>query len=359
MSTKSEFQPKWACPPGATIAEVLHTRGISVEEFASLIEEGMEYADNLLDGRATITLRVAKRLEQVLGASTQFWMARDAQYRDDAARLRTEGRDWLRALPLGDMIKFRWLETPPRPSDELDACLRFFGVATLPEWHQRYDRLVSAVAFRTSPAFDSSPFAVAAWLRKGELEAESIDCREWDPQSFRASLDDIRKLTLIREPAEFLPQLRELCSASGVALQVVRTPTGCRASGATLFPTPNKPLLLLSFRYLSDDQFWFTFFHEAGHLLLHGNHEVFLEGMQTLDERLEAEANAFAEDVLLPDDLREELLCLPTELRPILRFSRKAGVSAGIVVGQLQHHRRVPRNHFNNLKVRYEWAREQ
>lgn len=311
---------------------------------------------DLLEGRATITIQVGKQLADILGASPEFWVTRDAQYRADAARLQGEGRKWLRALPLTDMIGFGWLVATPSPSEELSECLMYFGVKTVFEWQDRYARILNAAAYKTSRAFDSHPAAVATWLRQGEIHANAIQCEPWDSRRFRASLDAIRELTRIADPNEFLPALAEACKSSGVAVVVVRAPTGCRASGAAMFIDPKKAMILLSFRYLTDDQFWFTFFHEAAHLLLHDRDQVFLEDLEPMSEQQEDEANAFSEDVLIPLRHKEEFLGLQPELRAILRYAKKVGVSAGIVVGQLQHVGRLPPHHFNNLKTRYHWT---
>ena len=67
----------------------------------------------------------------------------------------------------------------------------------------------------------------------------------------------------------FLPKLQALCAEAGVALVFVRAPRGCRVSGASRLVTPEKAMILVSFRFRSDDQFWFTVFHEIGHLILH------------------------------------------------------------------------------------------
>ena len=159
-----------------------------------------------------------------------------------------------------------------------------------------------------------------------------------------------------KDPSDFLPALQQICSTSGVAAVIVRAPNGCRASGATRFVSSDKALLLLSFRYLSDDQFWFTFFHEAGHLLLHGAESIFLEGLDGDSSTQESEANEFAEKVLIPSEFKHALLTLTPDMRAIIRFAKKIGVSPGIVVGQLQHHGRVRRNHFNGLKRRFQWS---
>src|SRR5207248_634028 len=139
------------------------------------------------------------------------------------------------------------------------AVLRFFGVPSLDSWHSVYHEALHPVAFRTSSTFESQPGAIAAWLRQGEHEAASIRCERWDPDKFKEQLQVIRGLTRERNPQVFLPELRRLCAECGVAVVVLRAPKKCRASGASRFLSPGRPLLMLSFRYLSDDHLWFTF----------------------------------------------------------------------------------------------------
>jgi plasmid maintenance system antidote protein VapI len=355
MTLAGEFRPNWASAPGDTIADVLGERGWSIDEFAKRIGQPLEHADDLLRGRAAITIRIARQLERVLGGSVEFWMARDGQFREDIAMLQTADREWLRELPLRDMIRFGWLQPIPHPSEEVQACLRFFAVPAVAIWRQLYEPLQTQAAFRTSPTFDSRPAAVAAWLRQGEIESTRISCAPWDPDHFRGSLNQIRRLTLEKDPTRFVPALKDECASAGVALAIVRAPQGCPASGATRFMSPEKALLLLSFRYLSDDQFWFTFFHEAGHILLHGHEKVFLEGLDNQSGVQEQEANEFAERVLIPQAFRDEFLRLPGEMREIIKFAKRVGIAPGIVVGQMQHYQRIRRNHFNGLKRRFQW----
>lgn len=50
-----------------------------------------------------------------------------------------------------------------------------------------------------------------------------------------------------------------------------------RANGATRWISPSKAVIQLSLRYKWEDIFWFTFFHEAGHVVLHQKKQVFVE----------------------------------------------------------------------------------
>lgn len=116
--------------------------------------------------------------------------------------------------------------------------------------------------------------------------------------------------------------------------------------------TKDKALLVLSLRYKSNDQLWFTFFHEAGHLLLHGKKMVFLEGMEGLDHTLEREADVFAQNLLIPPKAAEELNGLRTP-EAIEAFSTRIGIHPGIVLGRLQREGLVPWNRLNHLKEPY------
>jgi len=356
MARRMEFRPNWVSAPGETIADILRERELSLSEFSRRIGESPDAVNDLLQGRAAISIALARKLEAVLGASVEFWMSRDFRYRQEAVKLDRTEEEWISEIPIGDMIKFGWLTPIPHASEEMAACLRFFDVRNVKEWRAKYAVVARASLFRTSPSFDSRPGAVAAWLRRGEIEADGIDCRPWNAERFRASLPSLRSLTRKKEPRSFLPELKSRCAECGVAVAVVRAPNGCRASGATRFLSQDKALLLLSFRFLTDDHFWFTFFHEAGHLLLHGRQDIFLEGPdipQTVEER---EANEFAANTLLPENFVSDLFALSADVRRVMRFARRLGVSPGVVVGQLQHRGKIKHSQLNRLKRRYEWV---
>jgi len=352
--TSMEFHPNWTSAPGDTITDILQEHEISIVQFAEQIGQTLDDTHNLLQGRSTITIAVARKLERVLGASVEFWMARDFQFRQDVARLNNINKQWLADFPLGDMINFGWIKPVPFPKEEVDACLRYFDVPNVQAWNEKYGSL--RAAFRTSLSIDSRPAAVAAWLRQGEIVADAITCKPWNAKQFQESLQYIRSLTRLKKPDQFIPKLQECCSENGVSVTVVRAPNGCRASGAARFISTDKALLQFSFRYLSDDQFWFTFFHEAGHLILHGGESgIFLEGVDTPSDTLEMDANEFAERIIIPQELKTEFLSI-RDVDTAIRFAVRLGISPGIVVGQLQYFGKIKPNQWNNLKRYYKWG---
>lgn len=364
MNDDASFNPDWISPPGETIATIMEERSLTPADLAKCMKRQKNDIENLIHGRMAITNEFAQQLADTLGATTAFWTTRESQYQHDLARLvqasgSPESATWLSDIPFNEMVKWGWIDAATDRVSKVAACLRFFGVSTVKSWRDVYTEGLLRVAFKTSPTFESDPGAVAAWLRKGEIEASKIECGTWDPARFRKELPAIRDLTREKDPDVFIPKLIERCAVCGVAVVILRAPKKCRASGVSRFLTPMRPLLMLSFRFLSDDHFWFAFFHEAGHLLLHAESSIFLEGEGRLTTAEEEEANTFAANTLIPTKFHDELLNLPTNGVAVMRFARRVGVSPGIVVGQMQHRGNLRRNQLNNLKRRYTWTEDQ
>jgi plasmid maintenance system antidote protein VapI len=362
MTDTTTFEPDWASPPGDTIRHILGRRRHSVLDLAPSLQLSLVDVEALISGDLEINPLLAQRLEVELGLPAQFWERREQQYREDQRRLAERARvpasrDWVRQLPVSDMVKFGWISRTSSLAAKEAECLRFFGVKSIADWHAAYQSPLLVAAFRTSAAYPSSPPAVAAWLRQAELAAEDIDCSPWDRNLLRQKIPELRSLTRRKEPALFLDELRSACAQCGVALVVLPAPTGCRASGATKFiDAGRKALLALSFRYKSDDQFWFSFFHEIGHLILHEADMLFLEdgGEVTFEE--EAQANDFAAQTLIPPQWNPMVMSVSPRTREVIRLAVKIGVSPGILVGQLQHLGRIGPERLNGLKRRFDWA---
>jgi len=356
MKTVRAFEPKWATPPGATVFDLLNERKLAVGYLAHESRRDIHEVSRLLFGLAPLTEEWAQILSRVFGSSESFWLRREELYRSALKSQFGEApKNWLGQLPVRDMVRFGWIDPGESADDAIANAFAFLGVTTPTAFERKYERLLFASAYRKSNAFQTDAAAVAAWLRKGEIEAAAIDCAPWSPARLREALDDVRNLTRVANPNEFLPALQRRLADCGVAAVLARAPQGCRASGATRFISSEKALLQLSFRYLSDDQFWFTVFHEIGHLLLHASPEVFLEGLEDRYSTPEKEADLFALQTLFSKVGEASLDELPPNKFSVARLAKRAGVAPGIVVGELQQRGRIPFKHFNYLKVRYAW----
>jgi Zn-dependent peptidase ImmA (M78 family) len=150
--------------------------------------------------------------------------------------------------------------------------------------------------------------------------------------------------------------LIEICASVGVAVVFVPELRKTGVYGATRW-FGDKAIIQLSLRYKSNDHLWFTFFHEAGHIVKHGRKEVFIEGNE-LDGDKEEEADVFARNRLIPPaNYRQFLLSWDgRSLAPIKTFAEKIKIAPGIVVGRLQHDQLLPNSLGNKLKVFYRWS---
>jgi Zn-dependent peptidase ImmA (M78 family)/plasmid maintenance system antidote protein VapI len=350
----------WFSKPGDSIRFMMHRRGVSAAALGNSLEGGINTLRAVYDGTRAIDENLAKAFASSLGGSKAFWLKRQENFetalaRAVAAAAKTESDAWLRLVPSPSGAKKPAKMTEARLHEELRCRLVYFNVPKLDAWERRYGETIGATRFRSSKAFSSSEEAVLLWLRRGEMEAELARTMQWKPGNLRDRIEAIRKLTKVSNPRRFLPSLKSLLAEVGVALVVVKAPTGCRASGATRMVSPDKAMLLMSFRHRADDQFWFTLFHEIGHLILH-QAATFVDG-DTIsnDDTKEKEANDFASFCIVPMDRTEQLEEIAPSRSAIIRFSVSIGISPGLTVGQMQHRNIIGHNRLNHLKRRWTW----
>jgi len=355
---RNQYHPDSVSPPGETLEEILDSRGMSQVEFAERTGRPKKTINEIIRGKSAITPDTALQFERVLDIPASFWIAREQHYREALARTRQasfleQEADWLEQIPYRAMVKLRWISAHRDRSQQLDEVLRFFAVASPASWENFWS--ASVPAFRQSQAFKTEPGAVAAWLRQGEIEATKQECAEYSPGAFKAALTRIRALT--RDlPRNFPAAVMKECNSAGVYLAFVPELPGTRVWGATRWLTAG-PLIQLSLRYKTDDHLWFTFFHEAGHILLHGRKDVFLEDDQQQQVAKESEADEFAQNWLIPADRYRAFsrlgayTCASTS-----RFAYELGIAPGIVVGRLQHDNHLRRYECNELKQPLDWV---
>ncbi|PCJ66085.1 MAG: hypothetical protein COA58_08405 [Bacteroidetes bacterium] len=349
MKDQVNFKPNWTSSPGSTIIDLMRLKSISTQILSHKTGWTFEFTSRLLRSEVTIDNEVSKHLAIHLGGSTNFWLEREANYRNKISGIdRLTQIEWLKKLPLKDMFKHNWIRESNNPFQE---CLDFFNVKNIHEWSKHYVLNTSNISFRTSQAYQTNEFSLSTWLRQGEKECEALSCKPFNKELFELALQEIKKLTRKKNPSVFISELKKICSECGVAVAVVPTPKGCTESGATRFIKPDKAMILLSFRYKSDDQFWFTFFHEAGHIFLHKKDNFIIERKieQSINEQ-EDEANLFAQEVLIPNEFHKELRTLNSNKRKIIAFASKLGISPGIVVGQMQYFGIIKPGYLNSYK---------
>jgi HTH-type transcriptional regulator/antitoxin HigA len=358
--TRRPFVPDWASPPGDTLAELLDERTMSQTELADRLGVSLKHVNRVVKGAASISPEFALGLEKVLGAPASFWLTREAHYQADKARRHqridfASAVDWAALFPLRE-LRQRGRITERVPGPELvEELLSFLGIAHPAQWRP------PQVSYRKSQKFESDQYALSAWLREGELEAAEVECEPYDEETFREALQEARQLTRM-DPEAWWPRLQALCATAGVAVVVVNTYSGAKTNGATRWLAPDKALIQLSLRHKWEDIFWFSFFHEAGHVVLHRKKDVFQDlfvetkhkPTDPHEQRLEAEADRFAARTLIPPPHDRRLPSL--SLNEIPAFARMLDIAPAIVVGRMHHDGLLPFNRGNDFRGRLEFA---
>ena len=355
------FAPDYRIPPGTTLREVLDWLGLSQSALAERAGRPKKTINEIVQGKAAITPETALQLERVLGIPASFWSNlersyRAAQARDDERARLAQYVSWLDTLPVKAMVKRGWIRPQVDRLEQVREVLSFFGVAFPGAWDEVCTQARRATALRQGKSKQVDFGAVAAWLRRGEIQGRTDRCSRYDQDKFRRTLDYLRSLTTC-PPKKFCPEIQSHCAAAGVAVAFVPELPRLRIFGAARWLSPDKALIQLSFYYKREDQLWFSFFHEAAHILLHGRRDLFIDLDASTADKDEKEADRFAQNHLIPAQAyahfvaRGHFSSLSVE-----GFARRIGIAPGIVVGRLQHDRLVNYNRLNHLRRRLEWS---
>lgn len=352
--------------PGDTVVEYMEFNGWSQRDLSRRTGLTPKTISEICNAKAPVSPATALAFEKVFQRPAHFWLNLQRQFDEAAARERVQAssvqwKEWAKRFPVNEMKKFHWLEKSG--SDPAENLLNFFGVSSPESWRNVWD--ASNIAYRQTRKFSTSFEAISAWVRATELEAAEVHTDQFDEIKLRAILGELRAQT--REPAEkFIPVVQELCASAGVAFVWVPELKHTGISGCARWLTDRKALVALTLRYKTDDQIWFTFFHEIGHILLHRKQRAFiLDNAETsLDDKAvdpqmqqsEEEANRFAADTLIPPmALYDFTKQQEYSTEAIHTFADSLGVGPGIVVGRLQNEGILKYHQGNTLKRTFNW----
>ena len=354
MSKTTTFSPDYAVPPGETLQETIDALGLSQKELSERTGLADKTINQIIKGVAPITAETSLLLERVTGVTAGFWNNLEANYRERLARLQAakdmeDQVEWVRQFSYSKMVSLKLVQPAKLPSERVEKLVNYFGVASSVEWKQTYSELAGAA--RESKKYLSDLGDLSAWLRAGEILAQRRACESYDRAKFIETLQQIRGLSAMN-PVEIWGQVEELCAKAGVAVVLVPPLPKTHIYGFTRWLTPQKALIQLSLRYKTDDMLWFTLFHEAAHILLHGKKDVFLECRGNRDGK-EDEANQWAAETLIPSKEWSRFMSSRNDritVFEIRSFARELGIAPSIVLGQLQHRSAVPPSMHNEIK---------
>lgn len=351
------YHSNLAIPPGEYLEEVIEDLGMTKDELAKRMDRPASKLSHIFKGEKAITPETAIRLEKVVGVPAHIWTGLEAEYRlalarqEDAEqemRLRAETK-YVRKFCYAELAKLGEVDEHTKPIEKVRELHRFFGtlsLATIPTL-TRY-----RPAYRLGAAGGRSPEALAAWIRLGERRAAGIDCEPFCRARLRQALPDLRALTW-QDPQRFMPALEERLASCGVALAACPHFPKTKAHGAAFHLRADKVVLMITMRGRWADIFWFRLFHEIGHILHHSLKEMIVEDEET--SQREAEADQFAAETLIPQSAYESMVDAGRfNERTVSAFAKKIGVHPGIVVGRLQHEKRIEPNRLNGLRMRFD-----
>ncbi len=355
MATLRKFVPSVDFHPGITLSEKLKELGMSVKEFAVRTSKPEKTIFAVIGGKSSVTSDMAVAFESVTKIPAHFWLNVQRGYDEYIARQRQEEQfastyEWAHSFPLSKMMELGWIPTVKTLDEKVKTLLSFFQVSTEKAWEDYYLNQQLKVAFRISLNNTKEPHAISAWLRQGEIQAMEMDVAVFSGKALRDAIPAMKSLC-VKHPEDFIQALQKQCA--GVGVKLVYTPCLPKApiNGSTKWIN-DVPCIQMTGRYKRNDIFWFTFFHELGHILLHGKKDIFLEDIEYADKQKEKEdeADAFSSRILLSQSEENEIIKDGDfSAETICNYAEKFNVHPGIIVGRLQHKKIIPFTTHSNL----------
>jgi len=362
MMIREHTHSDLAIPPGEYLEEVISELGMTKDELARRMNRPAPKLSAIFTGAKAITSDTALHLEKVVGVPAHIWTGLEAEYRLTLVRNLEMQRlcdesNLVTKFCYPELVTLGFVAKKTKAIEKVRELQHFFGVTSLKNISalKRYQ-----AAFRQGTG-ERSPEATSAWLRIGELQGQKTESAPFRRDVLKRILPTLRGMTRL-SPEEFETQLRQTLSDAGVVLVLCPHLPKTYLHGATFWLGQNKAVLMLTIRGRWADVFWFSLFHEIGHLLLHGKQIVFLEGDNCEHglEKPEKEADRFAADKLIPpDDYKSFLKAGAFYPNNIKTFAGQLGIDPGIIVGRLQHENYLEKSWHNNLRSRYEWEDRQ
>ncbi len=348
MTLANQYNPDVVFHPATTLNEKLGEMKMSIKEFALRTGKPEQTIIAVLKGERSLTPEMAILFENVTQIPAQFWINKQARYNEYVARKNREQAvadaiEWAKEFPYPEMAKNTWVEPTRKIEEKTINLFNYFGVASHKAWEELYVNTKLKVAAYTSLKQTHQAHAISAWLRQGELQAKQILAPEFNAKKLKSSIPQMKQL-MIEQPADFFEQLQKICLDAGVILLFTPKLPKVPLSGSTRWLN-NTPLIQLTARYKRNDNFWFTFFHELGHIILHGKKYISLENVDfaAANPEKEEEAHQFAIKHTFTIEQEKEVLQNETITeQDIIDYAKKFNTHPAMIIGRLQYDKIIP-----------------
>jgi len=347
IKTDGKYKPDFAVPPGDTLVETIDTKNMSQKELSERTGLTTKTINLIIQGKAPITPDTAYKFESVLGMPAGFWINLENNYQETIKRLeiekQAEKEKWiLEKIDYNQLVRLDWIKKACSQNEKVINLWKYFEVSSLANLKSVYPGLL-----RKGCSENVSNYAVIAWITRGLKIAKEIKTEPYNKNKLKSLIPKIRNLS---KKENFYEELFNLCSGAGISFVILPHLNKTFVQGATNWISPDKALLLLSMRYKWMDVFWFTFFHELGHILMHSKKKLFVECKNENGE-LEKEANEFAANTLIDPKIYTRFVGkLHFTRESITGLASEIGVHPSIVIGRLAYDNRIHYSQFSDLR---------
>ena len=332
------FQINIAIHPGESLEELLDAVGMSQTDLALRTGLTTKTINEIINAKNSITPETAIKLASVFGMSADYWNNKERRYQETLTRLKMQSTLEEESGFLKDFSSYKVLQELGFVSKTTDLnektrnLLSFFGVSSL-----KFVNDTQAVAFRKQAKENVDKKALASWLRVGEIEGGKVETAKFDKHKLLEVIPELRALSR-KKPEIYVREIQKLLASCGVAVIYTKFFKKTYVHGATRWLTPDKALIQLSLLYKWEDMFWFSLFHEIGHIVKHGKKEEFIEFNDTYNtvcDKKEVEADRFAQKTLIPD--KDMLGLEDISPKSIKALAERINIAPSVVAGRVAH----------------------
>lgn len=360
MNNIIEYKDIYAFHPGCYLQDIIEEMEITQEEFAVRLGTSAKTVSKIVNGEANLSKDIALKLSNMLGTSVDLWLNLQSTYDKKLLEIQnTKSIDEEKAIL--DYIDYSYfvnlgIVEKTRDSKEKIINLRNYLIISNLKVLLKSEFLVN-YRTATSTVSEKNIINSKVWLQTAINFGKKIRVNDFDAKKLEKYVPEIRSMT-IKSPEQFMPRLREIFSDCGVTFVLLPYLKNSNINGAVTWINQNKVILALNDRRNYADTFWFSLFHEIKHVLQQKHKQLFISeinnDLSALDSRLEREADDFASDVLISQQEYETFLNQRNfSDKAIKDYATKIGIHPGILLGRLQHDRKVSMKRGKALKEKY------
>ena len=239
-------------------------------------------------------------------------------------------------FPYKEMIKRKWFDVSRNENPVVKVQEYFLNTAG-PKFATAYHRK------KMRSGNVPNEYALLAWQAR-ILEKAHKKSEKGELGSFSLNDQWIPELVHLTKHKDGPRRARDMLAEKGIALIVERHLPGSYLDGAAMLADSDTPVIGLTLRYDRVDNFWFVLMHELGHVFLHlfdGLRFDFFdeEGAKDADV-IEAEADKFALDMLIPEGLWDQCLSRFALSAEAVRIDADTiGIDPAIIAGRIRKER--------------------